>query len=184
MELSAGKGTKMHEPIGVRIRLRGGATLCASLLVTACAGTSTIQPAATTKSQFDSAVFGGENTTINRASPGVVAYRLFQQAATGFVSLETVRASTERRATDFCARSGKQMRTLSETASKPPHILGNFPRVEVVFECADASTAISSGPGAPDGKYARVEKLKALLDDGALTQAEFDREKAKVLNGP
>jgi hypothetical protein len=31
-------------------------------------------------------------------------------------------------------------------------------------------------------KYAVLEQLKKLLDDGALTQEEYDREKAKILN--
>ena len=31
-------------------------------------------------------------------------------------------------------------------------------------------------------KYADLERLKKLLDDGALTQGEYDREKAKILN--
>jgi hypothetical protein len=30
-------------------------------------------------------------------------------------------------------------------------------------------------------KYAELEKLKKLLDEGAFTQAEFDAEKEKVL---
>jgi len=33
-------------------------------------------------------------------------------------------------------------------------------------------------------KYDQIAKLKQLLDSGALTQAEFDREKAKVLGQP
>ncbi len=36
--------------------------------------------------------------------------------------------------------------------------------------------------GAGEDKYAKLEKLKKLLDDGALTQAEFDSEKRKVLS--
>lgn len=34
----------------------------------------------------------------------------------------------------------------------------------------------------PD-KYSEIAKLKSLLDSGALTQAEFDAEKRKILNG-
>lgn len=36
--------------------------------------------------------------------------------------------------------------------------------------------------GASEDKYAQLERLKKLLDDGALTQAEFDSEKKKLLN--
>jgi len=43
-----------------------------------------------------------------------------------------------------------------------------------------AITAKRGAPPAAD-RYDRVEKLKALLERGALTQTEFDAEKAKVL---
>lgn len=78
---------------------------------------------------------------------------------------------------------------VSETASTPPHILGNYPRVELVFQCVDRPSAASATNAAPAAapattKYQQLESLKKLLDSGALTQAEFDREKAKVLAGP
>ena len=38
------------------------------------------------------------------------------------------------------------------------------------------------GPISERDKYSDLERLKKLLDDGALTQEEYDREKAKILN--
>jgi len=35
----------------------------------------------------------------------------------------------------------------------------------------------------PDAKFATLAKLKEMLDQGVLTQQEFDAEKAKVLHG-
>lgn len=65
--------------------------------------------------------------------------------------------------------------------SKPPYILGNFPRIEIVFAVVDRPE--ESGRDAADGeKYDRLAKLKKLLDEGALTQEEFEREKDKLLN--
>ena len=74
------------------------------------------------------------------------------------------------------------MHAVSETASTPPHILGNFPRIELIFQCVDTSTnpsTVSEG-----NKYDKIAALKKLLDSGALTQQEFDAEKAKVLATP
>lgn len=49
-----------------------------------------------------------------------------------------------------------------------------------------ASDSISKPVGVSEvparDKYSDLERLKKLLDDGALTQEEFDREKAKILN--
>jgi len=35
----------------------------------------------------------------------------------------------------------------------------------------------------PDDKYDQLKKLKALLDDGAIAQEEYDKEKTKLLEG-
>lgn len=104
-------------------------------------------------------------------------------APTGFVSVQSVREGAEEIASGFCGRKGKTFRGISETASKPPHILGNFPRVELTFECVD-KPATSLTPGLAAGKYEKLAALKRLLDSGAITQREFDTEKLKVLAEP
>jgi hypothetical protein len=43
------------------------------------------------------------------------------------------------------------------------------------------STARSSGGGGTSGQIAKLERLQKLRESGALTDAEFEREKAKVL---
>jgi hypothetical protein len=153
-----------------------------SLLV-GCATASPIQPVESSKSHFDGAVFDGESVTISSSTPGHEAYRVFHHAATGFVSVQSVRVSAEKRATEFCDREGRAMKALSETTSRPPHILGNFPRIEIVFECVDRSASTTS-PASEDTKYTRLVNLKKLLDSGVLSQEEFDREKAKILDQP
>jgi hypothetical protein len=75
------------------------------------------------------------------------------------------------------------MKALSETTSRPPHILGKFPRIEIVFECVDRSASTTS-PASEDTKCTRLVNLKKLLDSGVLSQEEFDREKAKILDQP
>lgn len=148
----------------------------------ACASTTPVQPASSSKSKFDGAVFTGETVFLSKPTPGEESYRLFQQAATGFVSLQSVRATVEARAAAHCNRTGRSMHELEEKASKPPYILGNFPKLELVFECLSKTSA--TGVAANSAKYERLETLKRLLDSGALTKDEFEREKAKVLSEP
>lgn len=147
----------------------------------ACSSTTPIQPAKSSKSSFEGAVFNGETVKL-ADNPGIEEHRVFHQAATGFVSVASVRQSAERRAAAFCAKSGKQVLELSESHSVPPHILGNFPRVEIVFGCVDGS----SGDSPPnDGRrYQNLKELKALLDSGAITDAEYEKEKQRILNQP
>ena len=151
-------------------------------LLSSCASTTPVQPASSSESKFEGAVFTGETVTLSKPTEGEESYRLFQQAATGLVSMQSVRSTVEERATAHCNRKGKAMHGLEEKASKPPYILGNFPKLELVFECVNQNTAVASN--ASGTKYERVETLKRLLDSGALTQQEFDREKAKVLSEP
>jgi hypothetical protein len=148
------------------------------LWITGCASTTAVLPAASSKSPFDSAVYSGETVTLATPTAGAERYRIFQQGATGFVSVANVRDGVDEIATQHCARSGKAARPLQETTSKPPHILGNYPRVEWVFECVEQ--ARTSAPTTSD-RLDKIERLKKLLDNGALTKDEFEMEKAKIL---
>jgi hypothetical protein len=75
------------------------------------------------------------------------------------------------------------MESLTETNADPPFILGNFPRIEIVFDCVaksdPAAPAVVTDPG-----YAKLIELKKLLDASVITQAEYDAEKAKILSQP
>ena len=148
-----------------------------------CASTPPVQLAANGKSPFDSAVFSGEAAELAKTSPGSEAFRAFYQGGSGFVSVASVRETVEDMATKHCARQEKNVRLLQERTSTPPHILGNFPRVEWLFECAARLTTGASA-SSPTDKLSQLERLKKLLDGGALTQQEFEREKAKVLAAP
>lgn len=159
------------------------ASLLSAVVATGCAETSAIQSASSTKSRFDGAAFAGETVALSKGVPGNQEYRLFQQGATGYVSLQSVRDDVELRAMQFCDRRGQAMNALRETTSKPPHILGNFPRAELVFECVEKQATAGSA-AVDDPKFTRLTNLKKLLDGGVLTQAEFEREKAKILAQP
>jgi len=141
-----------------------------------------VQLVTASKSEFEGAVYSGHTSEIEPPVPGLDRYRVFQQAATGFTSLQTTRVPANKSATEFCARKAKSVHAVSETASTPPHILGNFPRIELIFQCVDTVTNPSTAVEA--NRYDKIATLKKLLDSGALSQQEFDAEKAKILAAP
>jgi hypothetical protein len=157
------------------------ALMVASLLLLGCADTSPIQLASSGRSQFEGAVYKGESVTVSSGTPGSEEFRVFHQGATGFVSVQSVREDAEQRAVQFCERKGKSMKPLRETASKPPHILGNFPRIEIIFGCVEKPSTLAL-PTGDDPKYTKLVNLKKLLDSRVLSQQEFEREKAKILS--
>ncbi|MDP2028178.1 MAG: SHOCT domain-containing protein [Thiobacillus sp.] len=160
--------------------MRATPAFFATLLLVGCAVSSTIEKAETGKSEFDGAIYGGKTSSINTELPGVPKHRIFHQGSTGFISVETIRNSALERAEAFCAQSGASPYLIQETTSTPPHILGNWPRIEIIFSCV--KNAKASPPAAPQDKYDRLSKLKALLDTGAITQQEYEAEKKKVLS--
>jgi hypothetical protein len=155
-------------------------TFLAASMLFGCASNPPVQPAISSKSQFDGAVYGGDTAQLEKPTPGAEVYRAFYQGGSGFVSVGSVRETVEEMATKHCARTGKSARPLQETTSKPPHVLGNFPRIEWLFECEQRLPSNASASPAVD-KLGQIERLKKLLDSGALTQQEYEREKGKVL---
>ena len=151
--------------------------------VAGCSHTGAIQPASSGKSEFDGAVYSADTVELEKPTPGAEPHRIFHQGASGFVSLASVRGSAEKRAAAFCANLAKAPRYIRETASHPPHILGNFPRIELEFECADRPTKQNVEASDLD-RYVKLERLKKLLDSGALSAQEYATEKARVLGTP
>ena len=153
--------------------------LLIALALSGCAGNPPVQLASTSGSIFDGAVYGGDTAEMEKPIPGVETYRASYQGGSGFVSISSVRATVEDMANKHCARHGGATRPIREIASRPPYVLGNFPRVEWLFQCGRAprDNALNS-----NDKLTQIERLKKLLDSGALTQEEFEREKLRILN--
>jgi hypothetical protein len=150
--------------------------LMLTCVLAGCASSSPIQKYTESKSSF------GKNPTLTRRDiPVSQVYRVFEQGATGFVPMASVRESAEQRAGDFCARQGKGMLALGEQMSQPPYILGNFPRIEIVFTCVDKASPTHTSP--QDDEYSKLRNLRKLLDDGTITKEEFEQQKAKILSG-
>jgi mRNA-degrading endonuclease RelE of RelBE toxin-antitoxin system len=94
--------------------------------------------------------------------------------------LSAVRNSAEKRADNFCKEKNKARVTVSERHSNPPHILGNWPRIELLFVCTDKAQKTNS-MSSQDDKYTKLSKIKKLYDDKVLTEKEFLIEKKKIL---
>jgi hypothetical protein len=146
-----------------------------ALFVCGCATSSPIQEYGDSQSSFKN-----PPELISHDYPESSIYRIYHRAATGFVSIQSIRQAAELRASSFASQQGMDFVVLGERISEPPYIMGNFPRIEVVFALIDKKAA--APPSNERDKYSDLTRLKQLLDDGALTQDEYDREKAVILN--
>lgn len=106
------------------------------LLIVGCAVSGPIV-SGSNKSGFDGAVYAGQTTVVNETPISGKTYRVFNQGSTGFVSADGNLEDAKNRAKSFCHERDLRYRLLSETISTPPHVLGNFPRAEIVFECVE-----------------------------------------------
>jgi hypothetical protein len=140
----------------------------------ACAVASPIQPAATTESAFWFPGWGKPVKVVSELPEGE-QFRISHRGSTGFTPVSAVRNSAQRRAQEFCARNGGVATAITEQTSSAPHILGNFPRYEMVFVCAEPQHAV-------EDPYDRLKRLKELFDSGVISQDEFNREKDELLS--
>ncbi len=108
-----------------------------------CAVSGPVQSIQSSKSDFDGAAYPGVTRIIVddpaelEKYPIHEQYRIFEQSSTGYGSIPEARDQAEPRAKDFCRSKNKVMKTLKEITSTPPHILGNWPRIEIIFVCID-----------------------------------------------
>ena len=116
----------------------------AALMLSACAVSPVVVPASS-KSGFADAAFKGEEVEVAPPTPGLEQFRVFEQGATGFVPLSGVMEDVEYNATKHCEQRGSVMRAVKWHRSVPPHVLGNYPRAELVFECHPGGIFLSAG---------------------------------------
>jgi hypothetical protein len=107
------------------------------VLLAGCSVTPPIQKATEGPSEFDTAVYQGETINIEEDKSGAEQYRVYAQGATGFVPQSAVRSNVEAQANKFCAQKNMNTKIIQERKSVPPHILGNWPRSELVFVCVE-----------------------------------------------
>lgn len=149
------------------------------LFFVGCAKRTPIMEASKIKSGFSNAVYSGEKVQASSNNENLTEYRVFEQADTGLVSLNHVTENTERRAIRYCEQRNLAFRAIQVQSSVPPHILGNFPRVEIIFVCEEASKSKSKNYSQA---YEQLEVLGRLLKDGLITKQEFNLEKEKLFS--
>jgi hypothetical protein len=66
---------------------------------------------------------------------GPDTYYVSKQAATGFSGAASLKAELMQQAGAFCSKDGRTVNVVRAEESKPPYLLGNFPRAELQFEC-------------------------------------------------
>lgn len=95
----------------------------------------------------------------------------------------SVRNSAEVRAKSFCESKGLRYELLRERVSVGAHVAGNFPRSELVFACIynENNTNTPHTKATTSNRYDELRELKSLLDEGALTQEEYEQEKSEIL---
>ena len=169
--------TGMHKSISVAM------LISLAFVVAACAVTSDIQKVSESESHFEDAVYEGRDYYIAEEKVEGEQYRVFHQASTGFSGTSGIRQTATLRAQKFCKEmdGDKVMFKVSEHTASPPYILGNFPRIEIIFVCVERELP---DPVVVDNsdKYDQLERIKSLYDDGALTKEEFDQEKKEILS--
>jgi hypothetical protein len=80
-------------------------------------------------------LLSGCAATSNITPMGRDTFLMTKQAATGFPGLGNMKAEVLTEANAYCAQSKKTMEVVNTSESRPPFILGNYPRVEVQFTC-------------------------------------------------
>jgi hypothetical protein len=160
------------------------------ILLSGCSSLSPIEKESESESHFKDAFFAGSEFYISDDVISGERYRVFNE---GMAVTDELKKTAIKKANEFCREkdSNQKMVTISEFGATPPYLWGNIPRIEIIFACKDRVNANSSSKTADNSKskteliivdkYDRLSKIKNLLDNGVLTQDEFEAEKKKIL---
>ena len=66
---------------------------------------------------------------------GTDTYIITKQAATGFSGLGNLKSDAMKEAYGRCSQTGKSVEVVDSQETKPPYLLGNYPRVDITFRC-------------------------------------------------
>jgi hypothetical protein len=147
-----------------------------------CSMQPTIQKVSESKSGFDGAFYQGESYVVNEYLSNSEQYRIFEEGASGFVSVDALKDDAQQRAKDFCSENNKVMKTIKvQTSSSRLWKPGAFPKIEITFICVDKPN-VTAPSTFDDVLYIKLNNLKRLLDNHVITKEEFEKEKAKILN--
>lgn len=145
--------------------------IAAAILLNSCGYDSPVEPYATTKSHFINA----PKVDTSKYPPEQL-FRVYERAASGFVTVAALRSSATEIAQNYCDKHNCKLEILGEKRTVKFPLPGNFPAIELVF----AAVPLSATQTADN---ARLARLKQMHDSGLMSEAEFEREKARYLNG-
>ncbi|PMN70615.1 SHOCT domain-containing protein [Enterovibrio norvegicus] len=158
--------------------------ILATIILSGCSQMSPIEKASNSSSHFEGAVYeGNKDFYVAAHQKEGEQYRIFHQASTGFTLTSVLRKSATKRANAFCRSMDEntEMYTLSEHTASPPYILGNFPRIEIIFVCSTSEKPKANSQPSTD-KYENLLKIKDLHEKGILSDKEYQEEKRKILS--
>ena len=69
--------------------------------------------------------------------PSKDMYRAYRKASTGFTTMTKTQKELEQSIRKFAKKKDKSFIVLGSQFSKPPYILGNYPRMEIIFVLVD-----------------------------------------------
>ncbi|MFZ4441738.1 MAG: SHOCT domain-containing protein [Syntrophales bacterium] len=130
----------------------------------------------TANQYLTNAVCGYTTKNLSEDTTGSEQYRIYEQGASGFVPPSALLDDVYRQAKVHCENMGKSLKVLKET--NPPFTPGCFPKAELIFICLPKPQASNF----EDQLYIKLTNLKKLLDNGTITNDEFEQQKIKILN--
>ena len=68
---------------------------------------------------------------------GKDSYLISKQAASGFSGMGNLKANAMKEAYGQCSKTKKAVDVIESKKSKPPCLLGNYPRIDLTFPCVD-----------------------------------------------
>ena len=77
---------------------------------------------------------------------GKGTYTIAKQQATGFPGLGNLRAEIIAEGSAYCLKSGAEFELIDVQETRPPYILGNYPRSEIKFTCAQPAQRVPNAP--------------------------------------
>lgn len=113
------------------------AALLLAVSVVSCAPSSPIERVSESSSHFST-----PPVVMSHHYPAKDVYRVYQRGGSGFVPINAVRNAAEERAETFARRQGRGMVVLGDRIGTPPYIMGNYPRVELIFALTGNAPAV------------------------------------------
>lgn len=81
------------------------------------------------------ALVAGCATNSGVVPAGSGEHSITAQAATGFSGIGDLKADALKQADAHCRAAGKDFEVVEYRETKPPYVLGNYPRVDLRFRC-------------------------------------------------